>query len=400
MAGTVDLITDINGTKLSWSLVTGVARLYEFPSQWNEKEVFSLEMVLQDVKGDRIHSTISKLVLEALRHQIKEHAIYSMQNFVVTTNNGKSAYYVSKVYFNPNLTEVNEFKERLNKAIVSSSQQITQLQTQHQYSATDEINAGIGPLKTIEEICPKKVVESKDRYWCDHCRRVDFKAMLRYRLQLIVTDRTGCVKLNVWNKEAEQMVGKPTDNVTKLSDDDFLISSFGCASSPVEASNFQMMGNTPITETEDDSNAHGVVSLLKLPDSLESSEHEIQIPDHVYIFEPEMAYSYAFSYYPYTFDYAIMYVFQHSDKTTACTLTMYTSTTRTSDVVLPCPSYVQRLDPTYVILDGVIYWLTRSFEDVEQRSPYIVCFSIFISNLSTNCRPSTSFGTLLHAIES
>ncbi|RYR03226.1 hypothetical protein Ahy_B06g082078 [Arachis hypogaea] len=288
MAGTVDLITDINGTKLSWSLVTGVARLYEFPSQWNEKEVFSLEMVLQDVKGDRIHSTISKLVLEALRHQIKEHAIYSMQNFVVTTNNGKSAYYVSKVYFNPNLTEVNEFKERLNKAIVSSSQQITQLQTQHQYSATDEINAGIGPLKTIEEICPKKVVESKDRYWCDHCRRVDFKAMLRYRLQLIVTDRTGCVKLNVWNKEAEQMKWKKTNaypkhldnvidkrflfkltitykninaiegiySVTKLSDDDFLISSFGCASSPVEASNFQMMGNTPITETEDDSNAH------------------------------------------------------------------------------------------------------------------------------------------------
>ncbi|RYQ85503.1 hypothetical protein Ahy_B10g105073 [Arachis hypogaea] len=67
----------------------GVVRLYEFPSQWNENEVFNLEMVLQDVKGDRIHATISKPVLEAFRHQIKEHAIYSIHNFIITTNNGK-----------------------------------------------------------------------------------------------------------------------------------------------------------------------------------------------------------------------------------------------------------------------------------------------------------------------
>ncbi|XLR65307.1 hypothetical protein S83_015979, partial [Arachis hypogaea] len=26
--------------------------------------------------------------------------------------------------------------------------------------------------------CPKKVVQSKDRYWCDNCRRVGFKVML------------------------------------------------------------------------------------------------------------------------------------------------------------------------------------------------------------------------------
>ncbi|RYQ97865.1 hypothetical protein HN51_043050 [Arachis hypogaea] len=60
MAGIVDLIADINATKLSWSLVVGVVRLYEFLSH--------LEMVLQDVKGDRIHATISKPALEAFKH--------------------------------------------------------------------------------------------------------------------------------------------------------------------------------------------------------------------------------------------------------------------------------------------------------------------------------------------
>ncbi|RYR61551.1 hypothetical protein Ahy_A04g018728 isoform A [Arachis hypogaea] len=75
LARTMDLIADINATKLSWSLVMGVVRLYDFPSQWNENEVFSLEMVLQDVKGDRIQATISKPTLEVFRHQIMEHAI-------------------------------------------------------------------------------------------------------------------------------------------------------------------------------------------------------------------------------------------------------------------------------------------------------------------------------------
>ncbi|XLR22635.1 hypothetical protein HN51_068879, partial [Arachis hypogaea] len=93
---------------------------------------------------------------------------------------------------------------------VPCSQRISQLEAQPQYSVTDEINAGIVPVHTIEEVlnmtektscwivgtivslevgkddwsymscktCPKKVVQSKDRYWCDNCRRVGFKVML------------------------------------------------------------------------------------------------------------------------------------------------------------------------------------------------------------------------------
>ncbi|XP_072066976.1 uncharacterized protein [Arachis hypogaea] len=80
---------DINPTKLAWSLVVGVARLYEFPSKWNNNEVFSLELVLQDEKGDRIHATVCKPRLELFRNKIKEHVVYSIQNFIVKLNNGK-----------------------------------------------------------------------------------------------------------------------------------------------------------------------------------------------------------------------------------------------------------------------------------------------------------------------
>nr|CCW28853.1 putative single-stranded DNA binding protein [Arachis duranensis] len=124
-----------------------------------------------------------------------------------------------------------------------------------------EINAGTVPICTIEEVfnmtqarfetscwivgnivslevgkddwsytscktCAKKVLESKDRYWCDHCRHVRFKAMLsgdvllrcysKYRLQVIVTNRSGCTKFLLWNKEAEQMVEKAAKKIKEL----------------------------------------------------------------------------------------------------------------------------------------------------------------------------------------
>ncbi|XLS52115.1 hypothetical protein HN51_012792 [Arachis hypogaea] len=471
MAARKDFVGDINPTKLAWSLVVGVARLYEFPSQWNKNEVFSLELVLQDEKGDRIHATVCKPGLELFKNRIKEHCVYSMQNFIVKLNNGKvrttphkyklnfytktvvaalpietfafnpfkfrpfheldengptdgnllfdyigevvrkeevrglitrtgdetklitlqledlekhkikctlfgelvdqvlphlerddgepfimvvqlfksniylnfvniqSTYYVSTCYFNPNIPEVIDFKKSLATDFVPCSQRISQLEAQPQYSVRDEISAGIVPVRTIEEVlniteetscwivgtivslevgkddwsymscktCPKKVVQSKDRYWCDNCRRVGFKVMLRYRLQLIVTDGSGCLNLIVWNKEAEQMIGKAAEkvkelskcdkgdsypkylenmidkrflfklnitykninsvegvySVTKLSDDESLMSSYGVPNSSSDASCLQMLPNIPIAETDEDSNGHAAVSLSK-----------------------------------------------------------------------------------------------------------------------------------------
>ncbi|KAL4314618.1 hypothetical protein AHAS_Ahas15G0103100 [Arachis hypogaea] len=78
MAARKDFVRDINPTKLAWSLVVG-----------NKNEVFSLELILQDEKGDRIHTTVCKPGLELFKNRIKEHCVYSMQNFIVKLNNGK-----------------------------------------------------------------------------------------------------------------------------------------------------------------------------------------------------------------------------------------------------------------------------------------------------------------------
>ncbi|RYQ96837.1 hypothetical protein Ahy_B08g092729 [Arachis hypogaea] len=103
------------------------------------------------------------------------------------------------------------------------------------------------------------------------------------------------------------------------------------------------------------------------------------IQDPIYVFKPKMLYKYALLYFSSALDYAILHVFKHSLESPACKLTIYTSFRRNWDVVLTCLSYVQTLDATYVTLDGSIYWLTCSPENVEKRSSYIV-FSILFNN--------------------
>ncbi|RYR53987.1 hypothetical protein Ahy_A06g029245 [Arachis hypogaea] len=350
LAARKNFVRDINPNKLAWSLVVGVARLY----------MFSLELVLQDEKGDRIHVTIFKLGLKLFMNRIKEHVVYSMQNFIVKLKNGqvkttphkyKLNFYTKTTWavlpietfsFNPfkfrsfheleknsstdeNLlfdyigevvgkdkvkgliTRIGDetrhitlqlkdlekrkikctlFRELVDEVLSHLQQDdresFIMLKTQPQYSITDEINVGIVPVCTIEKICPKKVVQNKDR--CDNSKHVGFKVMPRYKLQVIMTDGSCCLNFLVWNKKAEQMVRKTAEkvkelslnitykninavegvySVTKLSNDKSLMSNYSVANSSCDASYSQMLANILIAKIDEDSNGHAAVSLSK-----------------------------------------------------------------------------------------------------------------------------------------
>ncbi|KAL4276841.1 hypothetical protein AHAS_Ahas20G0247500 [Arachis hypogaea] len=62
------------------------------------------------------------------------------------------------------------------------------------------------PCKT----CPKKVEQNKDR------DNVLLRCSCKYQLQIIVTDGSGCMKLLLWNKEKEQMMGKASVKFKEL----------------------------------------------------------------------------------------------------------------------------------------------------------------------------------------
>ncbi|MED6168929.1 hypothetical protein PIB30_016412 [Stylosanthes scabra] len=62
--GSVDRVADISPTKLEWNLVVVVARLYKMPNQFGGKDSYTIEMILQDEAGDRVHC--SRLLKETL----------------------------------------------------------------------------------------------------------------------------------------------------------------------------------------------------------------------------------------------------------------------------------------------------------------------------------------------
>ncbi|XP_016200051.1 uncharacterized protein LOC107641056 [Arachis ipaensis] len=85
-----DYLYDVNAKQLTWNFKVYVVRLWESPSKFNEKEVGSIEMILQDIKGDRIRASIPNPVLKKWLGNIQEFCMYMMSNFIVVDNKIKS----------------------------------------------------------------------------------------------------------------------------------------------------------------------------------------------------------------------------------------------------------------------------------------------------------------------
>ncbi|MED6181967.1 hypothetical protein PIB30_024440 [Stylosanthes scabra] len=82
----IDRVSAIKATKLGWNLVVGVVRLYELPNQWISKDPTSIEMVLQDQHGDRIHCLIGRTHVVMFKSLFRENEIYAMRNLIVQNN--------------------------------------------------------------------------------------------------------------------------------------------------------------------------------------------------------------------------------------------------------------------------------------------------------------------------
>ncbi|RYR58597.1 hypothetical protein Ahy_A05g024450 [Arachis hypogaea] len=67
-----------------------VVRLWKSHNKFNEKEVGSIEMILQDIKGNRIHASIPNPVLKKSLGNTRDFCMYVMKNFIIVDNKTKS----------------------------------------------------------------------------------------------------------------------------------------------------------------------------------------------------------------------------------------------------------------------------------------------------------------------
>ncbi|MED6183424.1 hypothetical protein PIB30_037770 [Stylosanthes scabra] len=81
-----DRVADVRPAKLRCKLVVAVVQLYQLPNPWISKDAISMELVLQDQEGDRIHCSIGREHVGAYRSVIRENGIYSMKNFIIQRN--------------------------------------------------------------------------------------------------------------------------------------------------------------------------------------------------------------------------------------------------------------------------------------------------------------------------
>ncbi|CAH9115488.1 unnamed protein product [Cuscuta epithymum] len=82
--GMWSLVKDIDHTKYTWAIQVRVVRAYEVPPHSKGGE--TLEMILHDGEGDRIHAIIKRPQIAMYRPMITENKIYAIRNFLVLDN--------------------------------------------------------------------------------------------------------------------------------------------------------------------------------------------------------------------------------------------------------------------------------------------------------------------------
>ncbi|MED6210734.1 hypothetical protein PIB30_066903 [Stylosanthes scabra] len=105
------------------------------------------------------------------------------------------------------------------------------------------------------------------------------------------------------------------------------------------------------------------------------SRRQFVLDDPITGIADESTFLFSFLYYQNTINHSIVAIFLERRRQTRCVFTVYDSSSRRWIARVPCPSYVRKLDPAYVILNGVTYWVTWSHDQDAETRPYIISFS-------------------------
>ncbi|CAJ2640094.1 unnamed protein product [Trifolium pratense] len=112
-------ISEINSDKATWNFKAKVIRLWEVSDFNRPNNPFSIEMVLMDSEGERIHATIKKTLIYKFKDDLMEGKVYSFENMGVSTNGG--AYRTTHHRYKLNF-QFGSLVQRLTNVDVSGSQ--------------------------------------------------------------------------------------------------------------------------------------------------------------------------------------------------------------------------------------------------------------------------------------
>ncbi|MED6111819.1 hypothetical protein PIB30_055793 [Stylosanthes scabra] len=244
MALATDFLEDVGPKKLGWYFNVYLIRLWEEPDKNNEKKINIIEMVIQDIKGTRVQGSIPDSLFKQWRDVVSE-VVGKQEPREVLTSKGiktkrmtitindidnykincvlfgdavdkilphfedgrvepviivcqyfkasrlnertsvQSYFQILKLRINPDLAEVQEFRDRLLGDNPSTTVSINQISSGSSVRYIDELKQGKATVKTIGEVakftkkCDPVHQNDDNKYECKECHHIDDRAILR-----------------------------------------------------------------------------------------------------------------------------------------------------------------------------------------------------------------------------
>ncbi|XP_015163399.1 uncharacterized protein [Solanum tuberosum] len=182
-------ISEISSKSMQWILKVRVIRMLIVPDKHKSKLPFSLELILQDEKGDRIHASIGKFIIKCFKDKIQELGLYQMEYFVVAANCAKlkSSKHKHRLIFTKN-TIVTELHDSLFHMNIFNLRTFDQLTNQENMDETELFDV-VGQVVSYK---PYKFSKEEDN---DDCF---FKVILE-------DDKKDRLSTILWSKHAYQI---------------------------------------------------------------------------------------------------------------------------------------------------------------------------------------------------
>ncbi|XP_049405180.1 uncharacterized protein LOC125868573 [Solanum stenotomum] len=230
MAATTDFISEINSKSMYWKLKVRIVRLWENTDHDRPDCPFSIEVILMDEKGDRIHASLGRSLFPNFRESIKEMGLYFIKNFVIKpylkeSNDKpivvfmqlirshrfrdqisvKNTRHAFKLYINSSLPQVDEFSSRIKFVLGESSQRLTRISSQRNQSIATELASGNVTVHEIEKLIDCR--HQENYYIVAKIIHLEIDCGW-YKLKVRVLDDTGTISVMLWDGVATKMIEK------------------------------------------------------------------------------------------------------------------------------------------------------------------------------------------------
>ncbi|KAK2429162.1 replication factor A protein [Trifolium repens] len=228
------IIGMVNPGKESWSLNVRVLRIWKVYCFMNPETVSSIEMVLIDERGSKIHASVHRHLINMFCDKIFEGNVYCMSHFIVVPETAlyRSTDHPYKLLFDMETKVDSSENNTIDKYGFSLKTigDVCGYGPNHGYlvdvvglltsisAESDYVVEGKVTKMVVLRLLDNSLIPDSVAYYCNKCDIHVPKFIPRFRLKLRVVDGTGEAVFVVFDRDLNLLVGENCQNLVTLSE--------------------------------------------------------------------------------------------------------------------------------------------------------------------------------------